>query len=829
MSFCQPFLRGHVSLIRVAPVCGMIVVLPLLGCGSVGAVYETSGRAPERALQSRAAAASKDIAVDSFANTPTSGTFVPGKVEKTALAPVPAPAPASEPEQQAAAVPPSGGFALASMQYGAPQYGAPKDQSRLAPEDEAPTRVAGNYGRRPAPSYVPDENDYQDAGRPPRGEYAPPQRYQRDDHPRDDRARDDHQGGGDYVVQSGDTLYAIAERYGVSIDELSSMNALQGADIYPGQRLRIDAGKSQGYGGRPPYREAVPGPRGGYPDQAEDRAPPYQGRQADRRGDDRGPPPSANVYQPRYEDPRAQRYDQQPDRYQPRPPYRESYQDERRQSPREQAYDDPRRYQDRQGPDYTSSNNRFTPDGPFQPSPDAPWRGEAEWRHMSPQAGQRPDPEEPQFDIAPRSERRRGSENTQSYDDRSPYQAERQAPARAPEPYARRAPYSGPRSSSNDSGNRNDAGNRNGSYNYTVVRGDTLHELARRNGIDMGELADMNGLPRDAKLQIGQSLRIPRGEGYDWSRPRPEASNQPAPPASRSHAAAEPSRPAPVKGARQASPAAPAAPEGPKAQPPLRLAKAAVQPAQRRAPEPQPAPEVVEDTATRSAAPVQEMPATRVAVAAPADTASDVAMNDPAATTASAHAVADRTATRECEAALASPEARSAKTFRMPVQGMVVAKFGAQNDGSFNDGINFSVPKGTPVKAAENGVVAYAGDELAGFGNLILIRHADGFVTAYANNDELLVRKCDAVKRGQIISKAGTSGKATSPQLHFELRKELKTNGSGRAFFRNMRRLFANQTAAAFRSRLFCAGSFVRVRCGRADWRTRSGHSGSAD
>jgi murein DD-endopeptidase MepM/ murein hydrolase activator NlpD len=170
------------------------------------------------------------------------------------------------------------------------------------------------------------------------------------------------------------------------------------------------------------------------------------------------------------------------------------------------------------------------------------------------------------------------------------------------------------------------------------------------------------------------------------------------------------------------------------------------------------------------------MPASRAAVEAPAEAAAEVAMNDPSAVTASAtaHAVTERTATRECEALLASPEPRTAKTFRTPVQGMVVAKFGSQQDGSFNDGINFSVPKGTPVKAAENGVVAYAGDELPGFGNLVLIRHADGYVTAYAHNDELLVRKCDVVKRGQIISKAGASGKATAPQLHFELRKDSK-------------------------------------------------------
>ncbi len=84
------------------------------------------------------------------------------------------------------------------------------------------------------------------------------------------------------------------------------------------------------------------------------------------------------------------------------------------------------------------------------------------------------------------------------------------------------------------------------------------------------------------------------------------------------------------------------------------------------------------------------------------------------------------------------------------------------------------MPKGTPVKAAENGVVAYVGNELPGFGNLVLVRHADGFVTAYAHNDELLVRRCEVVKRGQIISKAGASGKTSQPQLHFELRKDFK-------------------------------------------------------
>jgi murein DD-endopeptidase MepM/ murein hydrolase activator NlpD len=75
------------------------------------------------------------------------------------------------------------------------------------------------------------------------------------------------------------------------------------------------------------------------------------------------------------------------------------------------------------------------------------------------------------------------------------------------------------------------------------------------------------------------------------------------------------------------------------------------------------------------------------------------------------------------------------------------------------------------VKAAENGVVAYAGSELKGYGNLVLIRHSNNWVSAYAHNDEILVKRGDQVRRGQIIAKAGNSGQVSQPQLHFELRK----------------------------------------------------------
>ena len=110
-------------------------------------------------------------------------------------------------------------------------------------------------------------------------------------------------------------------------------------------------------------------------------------------------------------------------------------------------------------------------------------------------------------------------------------------------------------------------------------------------------------------------------------------------------------------------------------------------------------------------------------------------------------------------------------TFRWPVRGKVIAAYGAKTNGKANDGINLAVPEGTPIKAAEDGVVAYSGNELKGYGNLVLVRHANGYVTAYAHASELLVKRGDTIKRGQIIAKSGQSGEVGSPQLHFEIRK----------------------------------------------------------
>lgn len=152
-------------------------------------------------------------------------------------------------------------------------------------------------------------------------------------------------------------------------------------------------------------------------------------------------------------------------------------------------------------------------------------------------------------------------------------------------------------------------------------------------------------------------------------------------------------------------------------------------------------------------------PATKLAAAAPVQSARL------AQATANVEEKPAETPAKAADATGALP------TFRWPVRGKVVTTYGAKTNGKSNDGINLAVPEGTPVKAAEDGVVAYSGNELKGYGNLVLVRHSNGYVTAYAHASELLVKRGDTIKRGQVIAKSGQSGEVASPQLHFEIRK----------------------------------------------------------
>jgi murein DD-endopeptidase MepM/ murein hydrolase activator NlpD len=219
----------------------------------------------------------------------------------------------------------------------------------------------------------------------------------------------------------------------------------------------------------------------------------------------------------------------------------------------------------------------------------------------------------------------------------------------------------------------------------------------------------------------------------------------------------------------QAQPALPSPPDrveaaqlAPPSQPaPLRTAAAAERVREEHhkkiaeAPKPAPKQETVALAATTKPTPVP------LPKAAPAPAEQQVAMVSPPTA---------QVATPDVSAAAKVADG-AMPSFRWPARGRVISGAGAMANGQQNDGINLALPEGTPVHAAEDGVVAYSGSELKGYGNLVLIRHSNGFVTAYAHNSEILVKRGDQVRRGQVIAKSGQTGNVTSPQLHFEIRK----------------------------------------------------------
>src|SRR5258705_7303370 len=176
--------------------------------------------------------------------------------------------------------------------------------------------------------------------------------------------------------------------------------------------------------------------------------------------------------------------------------------------------------------------------------------------------------------------------------------------------------------------------------------------------------------------------------------------------------------------------------------------------------------------AAPAAQPAPGAPAQQVAALTPPATRSVVPAGAPPQSVRLAQTSMQIEEKPAAEAVVKPSEATGAlPTFRWPVRGKVITSYGAKTNGKSNDGINLAVPEGTPVKAAEDGVVAYAGNELKGYGSLVLIRHPNGYVTAYAHAKELLVKRGDQVKRGQVIANSGQTGNVDTPQLHFEVRK----------------------------------------------------------
>jgi murein DD-endopeptidase MepM/ murein hydrolase activator NlpD len=247
-----------------------------------------------------------------------------------------------------------------------------------------------------------------------------------------------------------------------------------------------------------------------------------------------------------------------------------------------------------------------------------------------------------------------------------------------------------------------------GPQTITIQSGQTLSEIAQSYHVPMRVIAEANGLSPPYRIQIGRALVIPGA----------------APP---------------------------------------RLAAA---PASVAAPPPTPRPEVPQPTMAPDLAP----PA---ALEPPSVSAAPLAPPAPASTPPPISAAPPPREVPETPDANGNATSPAAGTgaFLWPVRGHVLATYGTKSDGTHNDGINISAPRGAAVQAVDAGVVAYAGNELRGYGNLVLVKHPNGWISAYAHCDAILVKRGEKVGRGQVIARVGSTGNVNEPQLHFELRR----------------------------------------------------------
>jgi murein DD-endopeptidase MepM/ murein hydrolase activator NlpD len=284
----------------------------------------------------------------------------------------------------------------------------------------------------------------------------------------------------------------------------------------------------------------------------------------------------------------------------------------------------------------------------------------------------------------------------------------------------------------------------NGGTAVTVAQGDTLDTLSRRHGVPASAIMQANALTSPTGIRPGQRLVIPRYNHAASAPARGQSEHVVSPGETMTGIAKRYS--VPLKDLAKANRIEPYAQ--------LKMGDRLVIPGRfAEAKQPAAAPKPAQTQAQVQPPKAAPAPAQKVAAAAPAPTALAVSTSGN---------VSDEDV---------KGSGSGAPAFRWPVRGRIIAGFGPKPNGQQNDGINLSVPEGTPIKAAEDGVVAYAGNELKGYGNLVLIRHPNGFVTAYAHASELMVKRGDTIKRGQTIAKAGQTGTVTSPQVHFEIRK----------------------------------------------------------
>jgi len=310
---------------------------------------------------------------------------------------------------------------------------------------------------------------------------------------------------------------------------------------------------------------------------------------------------------------------------------------------------------------------------------------------------------------------------------------------------------------------------------YTVRAGDTVYGISRQFNLDSSELVRLNAIPAPYTIQVGQVLRLPSArQGGAPPTQVAAAPPQAAPPPQRP-AAAPAQRPqvAALPPAGTAAPPPAAAPRRSIETVELPPQEPAAQPSQQPAAGARPAP-----PASAAVSPVKkgidaaELPPPGSApAAAPAPSQAAPPQTTPAAPPQTQVAALPPPAAPAPPPVEAKPPPRTSSRFAWPLSGGILSAFGPKPGGTHNDGINIGAPKGTPVTAADDGIVAYAGNELRGFGNLLLVRHADGWVTAYAHLDQMLVERGARVSRGQRIGTVGATGNVRGPQLHFEIRQ----------------------------------------------------------
>jgi murein DD-endopeptidase MepM/ murein hydrolase activator NlpD len=300
----------------------------------------------------------------------------------------------------------------------------------------------------------------------------------------------------------------------------------------------------------------------------------------------------------------------------------------------------------------------------------------------------------------------------------------------------------------------------------TVRRGQTLDGYAYTYHVPKSAIIAANGLRPPYTLEAGQRLVIPNAQGpVQQAMAPPPAPSQPWSPPPAAYSPPQPATP-PVP-----TPQAPRAPEvigSQAARPPQTIFTAPASPSVRTPP----------PATAQAATQPQTVTPPPLATNSPQIISLDSPPKNTAAATPPSSAPGTLTPPQAAPSTPVAPQASADPApggrFPWPLRGRVLANYGNAPGGGHNDGINIGAPLGTPVRAIDGGTVVYSGNEVKGYGNILLVRHANGWISAYAHLGDVAVKQGDTIAAGQVIAKVGNTGGVSEPQLHFELRRGQK-------------------------------------------------------